>query len=91
MNTLLIYQQEIERYIELFVRNEIHPYIDLTYEYTFCSNVISQKMIIVPTFSEKIYSDKKLEYRLISLFHFLNKSNLSINSILDAISFYEVK
>ncbi|WP_326983311.1 hypothetical protein VUJ46_01825 [Chryseobacterium sp. MYb264] len=71
----------ITRYFTLSVKHHFGVNMDLNGEYTFAENLVSKKMIIAATFTEKVKSNPEIKMFLSSLIHELNNEKCSIDFV----------
>ncbi|WP_267406176.1 MULTISPECIES: hypothetical protein [unclassified Chryseobacterium] len=71
----------ISRYLTLSVKQHFGVDVDVSNEYTFAENLVSKKMIIATTFTEKIVANPELKMFLYSLINELNNEKCSVDFI----------
>lgn len=64
-------------YLALSVKQQFNIDIDLTNEFIFTENLVSKKIIIAPTFSDKILSVPELKEFLSALISYMNNEQQS--------------
>ncbi|MFC3157377.1 hypothetical protein SAMN05443633_108114 [Chryseobacterium arachidis] len=81
MKNILQYRRLIDRYLILSVKSQFNLELDLTGEYTFAENLVSKKIIVATTFTERIFSKPSVKLFLSSLIAELNYEKCSISFI----------
>lgn len=71
----------INSYLTLSIKQHFGINMDVGSEYTFAENLVSKKMIIATTFTEKILSQPQIKLLLSSLITELNYEKCSIDFI----------
>lgn len=62
----------IEYYLALNIKQQFNIDLDLKHEFTFTENIVSKKMIIAPTFSDRILKDSEIKDFLHALISDIN-------------------
>ncbi|MFC7345335.1 hypothetical protein ACFQO9_01220 [Chryseobacterium zhengzhouense] len=62
----------IEYYLALSIKQQFNIDLDLKDEFTFTENIVSKKMIIAPTFSDRILKDSEIKDFLHALISDIN-------------------
>ena len=62
----------IEYYLALNIKQQFNIDLDLKDEFTFTENIVSKKMIIAPTFSDRILKDSEIKDFLHALISDIN-------------------
>ncbi len=79
----------IHRYLSLSITNEFSLNIDLEGEYTFAQNIVSKKMIIAATFTNKILVFPELKLFLSALISEINNGNCTVDFMRERVRYFE--
>ena len=77
----------INSYIIASIKQHFGIEMDISSEYTFAENLVSKKMIIATTFTEKILSHPEIKMFLSSLINELNNEKCSVDFVRNTIFF----
>ncbi|KMQ68533.1 hypothetical protein ACM39_08495 [Chryseobacterium sp. FH2] len=83
MENMLENKDIINRYLALNIKIQFDLDFDLKDEYIFTQNIVSKKMIIATTFSDKILFNPQIKVFLAALITEINNGNCTIENIKD--------